>query len=116
MKKKANFYVVILVSCLFFFSISYAKQDEKNLMHKVFDFYHSHISSIDGNRCPMYPSCSNYSKKVFEKHGFFMGSIMTFDRLIRCGGSELEFAEEIEVKGKKKCFDPVEYNDFWWQD
>lgn len=62
----------------------------------------------------MYPSCSQYSMACLEKHGFFMGWMMAWDRLYRCGRDELRLSSQIIVDGKYKCYDPVENNDFWW--
>jgi hypothetical protein len=50
---------------------------------------------------------------AFKKHGFFIGWLMTVDRLIH------EIDEEsvsplVNYKGRAKIFDPVENNDFWW--
>ena len=77
-------------------------------------FYKKHLSCVDGNRCPMYPSCSSYCLKAFSKHGLLMGWIMTCDRLMRCGGNELKLSSPIIIKGEKLCNDSVENNDFWW--
>lgn len=80
----------------------------------VLSFYKNRISSFDGNRCPMYPTCSAYSGQAFKKHGFFLGWIMTCDRLMRCGRDELSLAPRIIVDGRIRCHDPLEANDFWW--
>ncbi len=80
----------------------------------VLSFYKNRISSFDGNRCPMYPTCSAYSGQAFQKHGFFLGWIMTCDRLMRCGRDELLRAPRIIVDGRIRCHDPLEANDFWW--
>ncbi len=77
------------------------------------DFFRKHISPIDGDRCPMYPCCSQYSLDAFHKHGFILGWIMTCDRLLRCGRDELSIAPAIIVDGEWRCYDPVEENDFW---
>lgn len=76
--------------------------------------YRTFISPIDGNRCPMYPSCSSYSAHAFKKHGFLKGWIMTCDRLMRCGRTETKNAEKVWVDDKPRAIDPVENNDFWW--
>ncbi len=73
-----------------------------------------YIGPIDGSDCPMHPSCSRYSIECFEKHGFLMGWMMTWDRLYRCGRDELELSPWIIVRGERKCFDPLENNDRWW--
>lgn len=54
----------------------------------IASFYRDHISPVDGSTCPSTPSCSSYSVEVFKKHGFFMGWIMTVDRLIHEGTEE----------------------------
>jgi putative membrane protein insertion efficiency factor len=77
-------------------------------------FFRKYFSPIDGSDCPMYPSCSQYSIACFEKHGFLMGWMMTWDRLYRCGRDELRLSPQMIVDGKYKCYDPVESNDFWW--
>ncbi len=64
----------------------------------------------------MYPSCSQYSVECFEKHGFFIGWMLTCDRLYRCGRDELRLSPRIIINGQKKSYDPVENNDFWWWD
>jgi len=76
--------------------------------------YREYVSPIDGSECPMVPSCSQYSLDAFEKHGLFMGWLMTWDRLLRCGRDEINRSSRIVVMGKEKCYDPVENNDFWW--
>ncbi|MBW1721787.1 MAG: membrane protein insertion efficiency factor YidD [Deltaproteobacteria bacterium] len=79
-------------------------------------FIWKHISAVDGDRCPSYPSCSAYSRKAFKKHGFFIGWIMTVDRLIHEGQEEYATSPAILSDGKWKIYDPVENNDFWWYD
>lgn len=75
--------------------------------------YREYLSPIDGTNCPMHPSCSQYSIECFEKHGLFMGVLMTSDRLYRCGRDELARSPWILTNGEAKCYDPVESNDFW---
>ena len=77
-------------------------------------FYRDYISGADGNRCPMYPSCSQYCLEAFKKHGAFLGWIMCSDRLMRCGRDEIKLSPPILIKGEKLSFDPVNNNDFWW--
>lgn len=81
------------------------------------DFYRgplNHLEAVREGTCPMYPSCSAYAMEVYEKHGPVTGSVMTFDRLIRCGRDETSHAREIYIQGKGRYHDPVRYNDFWW--
>ncbi len=77
-------------------------------------FFRKYISSADGDRCPMHPSCSTYSSEAFQKHGPILGWIMTTDRLMRCERDELDRSPRIQKGGQVYCHDPVENNDFWW--
>ncbi|WP_022663771.1 membrane protein insertion efficiency factor YidD [Desulfospira joergensenii] len=77
-------------------------------------FYQEHISPIDGARCPMHPTCSEYAGKAIQKHGPVLGWIMACDRLVRCGRDEVRLSRHVWVRGETKVFDPVENNDFWW--
>ena len=79
-------------------------------------FYQVYISPIDGDRCPMVPSCSTYMKNSIEKHGFFIGWIMGMDRLVRCGRDEVKISSPVWINKKIYTYDPVENNDFWWSD
>ena len=54
--------------------------------------------------------------EAFDKHGFFTGWMMTIDRLYRCGRDELKHCSWVRVNGELMCFDPLENNDFWWND
>jgi len=75
-------------------------------------FVHS-VSRVDGDRCPMYPTCSSYSLQAIEKHGFFLGIVMTADRLIH-ESNEMDYAPLIEAGDGVHYFDPLRNNDFWW--
>ena len=76
---------------------------------KIFQDY---ISPIDGDRCPMYPTCSAYSIQAIRKHGFFIGFVMTGDRLIH-ESNETDIVPRVK-KGTWRYYDPVSNNDFWW--
>lgn len=80
----------------------------------IITFYQRHISGIDGNRCPMYPSCSQYCTQAVRKHGFGLGWIMACDRLLRCGRDEVHLSPHVRINGRESIFDPVGANDFWW--
>jgi len=52
--------------------------------------YQNTISLLLPRSCRFAPSCSNYGKEAFQKHGFFKGFFLTAKRIIRCnpwGGS-----------------------------
>jgi uncharacterized protein len=74
------------------------------------DLYQRFISGADGQRCPMYPSCSHYARHAFEKHGFIKGWILTSDRLLRCGRDETRLSRQHHGG----AYDPLEANTFWW--
>jgi hypothetical protein len=73
-----------------------------------------HLSAVRAGNCPMYPSCSEYSKACFQRYGFLRGWMMTCDRLMRCGRDEIRWAPRVYVNGEWKYFDPVERNVRWW--
>ncbi len=76
-------------------------------------FYQEHISVVDGNRCPMYPSCSAYAAGALKKHGPVLGWIMACDRLVRCGRDESQVSM-VQLGKHQLIYDPVSANDFWW--
>lgn len=73
----------------------------------------NHLSAVRSGGCPMYPSCSDYSKQAIHKHGVFKGWIMTMDRLMRCGRDETSLSPHIILDNQQKIYDPLEANDFW---
>jgi putative membrane protein insertion efficiency factor len=76
-------------------------------------FYQTRISPLDGNRCPMYPTCSQYSVQAIHKHGPVIGAVMTVDRLIH-EADEQRFAPLVKVGDRYRFIDSVADNDFWW--
>jgi putative component of membrane protein insertase Oxa1/YidC/SpoIIIJ protein YidD len=80
---------------------------------KGIHFFREYVSSVDGDRCMMHPSCSSYSLIAIEKHGFIIGYIMTVDRLIH-ENNEMDIAEVIKIGEVTRYHDSVENNDFWW--
>ena len=78
-------------------------------------FYQKVISRADGDRCPMYPSCSHYAATVFKRYNPVTAWILTCDRLLRCGHDEVRLAPQVSVKGSARTYDPVEANTFWWR-
>jgi hypothetical protein len=76
-------------------------------------FYQRFLGSSWGHRCPSYPSCSNYALLAIRKHGTFLGSVMTFDRL-QHEAEEARYSPQILAGGIIKVYDPLENNDYWW--
>jgi hypothetical protein len=106
---------------LFFFLLGYpapavaADSDASfNLGVTLTSLFKEFISPVDGDRCPSEPTCSSYSIKAFEKHGFFVGWLMTVDRLLHEGGDEKMVSPVWLDRGRQRILDPVENNDFWW--
>lgn len=85
-----------------------------NLAIGFLSFYQEHVSAVDGDRCPSLPSCATYSVNAMKKHGFFVGWVMTVDRLIHEGREEAFVSPMVLSEGRWKLYDPVENNDFWW--
>jgi len=46
--------------------------------------YQTFISKLIPPSCIYYPSCSEYSKQAFLKHGLLLGLYLTISRLLRC--------------------------------
>ena len=76
-------------------------------------FYQKVLSVVTVSHCPMIPSCSKYSRAAVQKHGPFIGVMMTADRLYH-EGSERQWAAIVRDGGRPRFLDPVENNDFWW--
>jgi len=76
-------------------------------------FFINYISPVDGDRCPSYPTCSQYGLEAVRKHGVLAGFVMTCDRLIH-ESDEIRGAPLIKVHDSYRYYDPVENNDFWW--
>jgi putative component of membrane protein insertase Oxa1/YidC/SpoIIIJ protein YidD len=74
----------------------------------------NHLYAVRKGSCPMYPSCSAYSRQAVAAHGPVVGWIMTMDRLMRCGRNETQNVPQIFIEGQWKYFDPLEANDRWW--
>jgi putative component of membrane protein insertase Oxa1/YidC/SpoIIIJ protein YidD len=86
---------------------------EFNPLRSLVRVHRTYLSPIDGKTCPMHPSCSKYSLLCFEKHGLFMGWVMTWDRLLH-EADEMGKAHVIYINGVERFHDPIENNDFWW--
>jgi uncharacterized protein len=77
-------------------------------------YFQKYLSRVDGDRCPMTPSCSRYALQATQRHGAFWGWIMACDRLMRCGHDELKHSPPVRTRNGIRYRDPVENNDFWW--
>ncbi|OEU51727.1 MAG: hypothetical protein BA868_06140 [Desulfobacterales bacterium C00003106] len=91
------------------------RQSSVNPVRDLVVIFRDFISPVDGDRCPMYPSCSQYSIQSFEKHGLIIGWMMTCDRLLH-EADEMRRVPAILVGDHYRFYDPLENNDFWWYD
>ncbi|TLN26967.1 membrane protein insertion efficiency factor YidD [bacterium] len=46
--------------------------------------YQKLLSPLLPPACRFYPSCSEYAREAFEKHGFFRGGALAARRILRC--------------------------------
>lgn len=58
----------------------------KRIMINIIRFYQRFISKyiLTGKNCRFYPTCSQYSIEAYEKYGFFKGTFLTINRILRC--------------------------------
>lgn len=69
------------------------------------------ISPADGDRCPMYPSCSCYATEALNNYGLIRGLLLSSDRLLRCG-REIDYPF-ISAGGHFLFYDPLKDNLLW---
>ena len=76
---------------------------------KSIKFYQTFISPLLGNNCRFYPSCSEYSKWLFENSNIISATYKTTTRILRCnqlfdGGIDypkIKFKPKKIIYGKK---------------
>ena len=71
------------------------------------DFYRWGISPVDGQRCPMRPTCSRFASGVIDERGPINGILLTVDRLNRCGHDLSYYAAGLGDDGRFGILDPV---------
>ncbi len=75
------------------------------LLGSVFWVYRNVVSPVNGSNCPMYPSCSRFSRQAIDELGPMVGLLATFDRLHRCG-HDLHFYQLVLLDGRWLRYDP----------
>lgn len=108
-----------LCTALSFNNVAAEEASPKNgrsILASPLTLYQSILSKADGQRCPMYPSCSHYASQAVKRHGKILGWILTGDRLLRCGRDETRRVPKVSVNGSRLSYDPLEANTFWWSD
>lgn len=83
-------------------------------LREAMRFFQTTISRVDGDRCPMYPTCSQYGQEALARHGAVVGLLMIVDRLFH-EWSETSVAPQVLVYGVRRFWDPVHENDFWFR-
>lgn len=84
-------------------------------LREAMRFFQTTISRVDGDRCPMYPTCSQYGQEALARHGAIVGLLMIVDRMFH-EWSETSMAPQVVVYGVRRFWDPVHENDFWFSD
>ena len=56
----------------------------KNISITIIKLYQRLISPFLGKNCRFYPTCSQYSIKALETHGFLYGILLTVRRILKC--------------------------------
>lgn len=100
-------FLFVLTGCS---NLNLNPEDDPSYVSTMAEIYQKNLESISFVRkgeCPMHPSCSSFSKQAFGKHGFFGGTILTTDRLIRCGRENKKRMKIINTGRGLKFYDPV---------
>ena len=57
----------------------------KHLCILLIRFYRRYLSPLKGKpSCRFVPTCSAYAMEAYQKRGFFVGTILTVSRILRC--------------------------------
>ena len=56
----------------------------RNLIVIPIYLYQVCISPFLGRNCRFYPTCSQYCKEAILTHGIFIGSLLSFKRILKC--------------------------------
>lgn len=70
-------------------------------------FHQNVISPCDGPRSHFLPSSSQYTLDAMRKYGFFKGTTMGCDRLMRENNEEWVYQTGYNCAGQKMKLDPV---------
>jgi putative component of membrane protein insertase Oxa1/YidC/SpoIIIJ protein YidD len=90
----------------------YQTSSVKFVLESLIRFYASAISPADGPRSPSYPTGTAYGIQAVNQYGFFPGIFLIGDRLLH--EADKHPGPEIMVFGRKRHYDPLEHNTFWW--
>ena len=82
-------------------------------LRALLGLYQKYLSPLDGPRCLLTPTCSEFARKALAKHGALLGSFLTADRLMQEHEASAR-SPVVFVHGHPRGWDPVEAEDFWW--
>lgn len=72
------------------------------------EIYRWGISPVNGQHCPMKPSCSRFASRAINRFGVLRGSLMAFDRLHRCG-HDLKYYPTVAEHSRIRWEDPPSF-------
>ncbi len=85
---------------------------ELSILKYGLTIFRRYISPVDGPRCPMLPTCSAYAEQAIDKHGPWLGTMLTVDRLLH-ESDPREHRHPVPGPDRVRYRDPLANNDFW---
>jgi len=76
--------------------------------------YQQTVSRVDGDRCPSYPTCSQYAVEALWEHGPLVGPVLTAGRLIS-EADAAAFAPRIHIGGQWRIYSPLSDDLAFWR-
>ncbi len=90
-------------------------EPEKKFSDLPLRFLRDVISRVDGARCPMYPTDTQFAIEAARRHGPVIGLLFLVDRLFH-EWSEMKRVQLVKIHGRERFYDPLDANDFWLRD
>jgi hypothetical protein len=88
------------------------EKGQEGLSQLAFHFLRDVVSRVDGARCPMYPTDTQFALEAASRHGAVLGILFLVDRLFH-EWSETKRVPLVVVHGRARFHDPLDANDFW---
>ncbi|MGM9788222.1 MAG: membrane protein insertion efficiency factor YidD [Candidatus Cryptobacteroides sp.] len=98
---KRRVLILTLLSVLSFLPL---RAEENEAAVDYIHFYQKFLSPLKNTHCRMYPSCSAYSKMLFQDYPFPLAMALTADRLTRCG-HDSQFYLSANLNGSRRLID-----------
>lgn len=93
------------------------EKDKESLPVKLIGYYQKKISPVQGSRCPMYPTCSHYTKEAIEVFGPVIGIVMGVERMYfrenRGLFSKDSLYERTIIDGHRRFYDTIWANNIF---